>query len=112
MSKTIVGLVEEAYIYGPKERKKLTAKIDTGATKSSIDFSLAKRLNLGPVLRMATVKSALGRKERGLIKAGIKIAGRAIRAFFTIADRRHMKYKVLVGQNILKRGFLIDPSKK
>ena len=31
---------------------------------------------------------------------------------FTIADRTHMKYKILVGQNILKEGFLVDPMKK
>ncbi len=34
-----------------------------------------------------------------------------MKVHFSIADRAHMKYKVLIGKNILKKGFLIDPSK-
>jgi hypothetical protein len=45
------------------------------------------------------------------VKGEIDFAGRKMRAYFTIADRVHMKYRVLVGLNILKRGFLVDPSK-
>jgi hypothetical protein len=29
-----------------------------------------------------------------------------------VADRSHLKYKILIGQNILKKGFIIDPQKK
>ena len=35
-----------------------------------------------------------------------------IKTDFTLADRSNMKYSVLIGQNILKQGFLIDPSKE
>ena len=31
---------------------------------------------------------------------------------FTLADRSDMKYPVLIGQNILSKGFLIDPMKE
>ena len=34
-----------------------------------------------------------------------------IKAQFTLADRSHMRYPVLIGQNILKQGFLINPNK-
>ena len=30
----------------------------------------------------------------------------------TVADRSHMKYKMLIGQNVLKKGFIIDPEEK
>ena len=43
----------------------------------------------------------------------IKMNGLVIEAEFTLADRAHMNYPLLIGQNILKKGnFLIDPNKK
>lgn len=88
------------------------ARIDTGATKSSVDARLAAELALGPVIKTKLVKSAAGNKLRPVIKASIRISGKSLKSEFTIADRSHMKYRVLIGQNILKKGFLIDPTKK
>lgn len=111
MEKTIVGLTERVILHGKKRTKSVIARIDTGATKSSIDAALALELELGPQRRMAMVRSAHGAKLRPVVKELIEIAGRRMRMEFTIADRSHMKYKVLIGQNILKRGFLIDASR-
>ncbi len=111
--KTSVGLTEKVKITGPKGKSKiLKARIDTGATISSIDSKLAARLNLGPIIRTKLVKSASGNSSRPVMKARIKVAKKELEADFTIADRSHMKYAVLIGQNILKKGFLIDPSKR
>ena len=109
--RTIVGLTVDIIMYGNRAKKKLKARIDTGATKSSIDKSLAEELELGPERKHIIVKSAHGKRRRPVIKERVQIDHRIIKAFFTVADRRHMKYKVLIGQNILKRRFLIDPSK-
>ena len=57
------------------------------------------------------VKSAHGNKLRPVVEAKITIAGKTVKDKFTIADRDHMKYKALIGQNILKKGFLINPNK-
>ena len=106
----IIGLVEEVRII--KENKKLRsidAKIDTGATKSSIDSNLASDLNLGPIIKTKVVKSAHGNMIRPVIEVEIEIANKLIKSEFTLADRRHLKFKVLIGQNILKQGFLINP---
>jgi len=111
-AKSVIGLKEHVMILGKEGKKKVVARIDTGASKCSIDADLAKSLALGPVLRQKTVKSAHGITTRGLILARIKLAGRTFRVFFTLADRKHMKYPVLIGRNILKRGFLIDPERK
>ncbi len=111
-AKTIIGLKEHVVIFGREKEKRVVARVDTGATKCSIDAGLAKSLGLGPVLREKTIKSAHGIATRGIILARIMIAGRRFKVFFTIADRKHMKYPVLIGRNILKRGFLIDPDKK
>ena len=89
----------------------MKAKIDTGATKSSIDTNLAAKLRLGPVIKSKLIKSAHGSKLRPIIEATIELAGNVIKSEFTLADRAHMKYSILIGQNILKHGFLIDPSK-
>jgi len=109
--KTIVGLTEDVMLVG-KKRKKVVAKIDTGADKSSIDIRLAAELRLGPVVRTSFIKSASGSKVRPIISADIVFAGRNMKVHFSIADRAHMKYRVLIGKNILKKGFLIDPSKE
>ena len=108
MKKTTIGLTEKISIKG----KEVIARIDTGATKSSIDADLAAELKIGPIIGTKLIKSAQGTSTRPLVEITITIAGKRIKALFTIAVRKHMKYSVLIGQNILKEGFLIDPSKK
>lgn len=112
----VLGLIEHIYIRGKanegRQEMKVKAKVDTGACKSSISKSLVRKYNLGPIKRMTTVKSALGREKRKVIKVPVRIRGKKLRAFFSIANRGHMAYNILIGQNILKMGkFLIDPLK-
>src|SRR3989344_3936416 len=110
--KTIVGLTEEITLFSNSVGKKtLVAKIDTGASRSSLDINLASELSLGPIIKSKMIKSAHGNRLRPVIEAELNIAGRKIKSDFTLADRTHMKYRVLIGINILKHGFLIDPSK-
>jgi len=110
--KTVVGLTEKVTIRGRAMEKTVLAKVDTGATKNSIDSRLAAELSLGPVVGTKLVKSAHGNSVRPIIKAEIVLAGKEMTTRFSLADRSHLKYKVLIGQNALKgRGFLIDPSK-
>ncbi|MFH1641405.1 MAG: RimK/LysX family protein [Nanoarchaeota archaeon] len=109
--KIIVGLTEKIVIFG-KDKRVFTAKVDTGATKSSIDSRLAARMQLGPVIKTKLVKSAHGNRLRPVIEAEVMIAEKKIKTEFTLADRIHMKYRILIGQNILKHGFIVDVSKK
>jgi hypothetical protein len=111
-NKTIIGLTETVTIYGNGKNKKIKAKIDTGATKSSIDIKLAKELHLGPIIKSRMVKSAHGTKLRPVVEGKIMLAKRKIDTEFTLAARDHMKYRVLIGQNALKKHFLINPSKE
>ncbi len=110
MKKIILGLTERITIFGHDTEQPITAKIDTGASKSSIDLKLALNLKLGPVIESRIVKSAHGNKLRPVVDADIILGGKKFRAKFTLADRGHMRYKVLIGENILKCGYLIDPS--
>lgn len=111
--KTVVGLVEPVKVTGPSGKtKEVLARIDSGATKSSVDVKLAAELSLGPVLKAKIVKSASGKSLRPVVAAKIFLADTEFKTDFTIADRADMKYRVLIGQNILKKGFLIDPAKE
>lgn len=110
-NKTIIGLVEKVTVFGKDKEKEIAARIDTGATKGSIDAKLAAELLLGPIHKHKVVRSAHGRTLRPVVKIKVNLAGREIESNVTIADRSHMKYKMLIGQDMLE-GFLIDPSKK
>lgn len=110
--KTVVGLKERVVIFSNNGKKKsLIAKIDTGASKSSLDINLASELNLGPIIKSKIVKSAHGNRLRPIIEGEVEIAGKTVKAEFTLADRTHMKYRMLIGVNVLKANFLVDPSK-
>ncbi len=109
---TVIGLVEPVAIIHGEERDEVKARIDTGATRSSIDLALASKLRLGPVIASKVIRSANGAKLRPMVEATVELHGKRITATFTLADREQMQYQVLIGQNILKRGFLIDPNKE
>lgn len=106
-----IGLTARVVLFGKEGKKEVIARVDTGATKSSIDAKLAEELGLGKELRQVLIKSAHGSRHRGVILGDINIAGQLFHTEFTLADRAHLKYRVLIGQNILKKGFLIDPMK-
>ena len=105
----IVGLVEQVTLTTETASKTVKARIDTGATKSSIDLKLASELKLGPVIEKRIIRSAHGSMERPVVKALLTIHGIQFNEAFNIAERGHMTYPVLIGQNILTKGkFMVD----
>jgi hypothetical protein len=110
MDKVVVGLIEKVTVMA-KGRATVFAKIDTGAESNSIDEKLAEEIGIIPETEVAHVRSALGRHMRPVAMLDVEIAGKKLNGRFTIADRGSLKYPVLIGRNILKRGFLIDPEK-
>ncbi len=112
-NKTIVGLIEKVTIRGSSGRSKtVVARIDTGATKSSVDEALAFELALGPVVGTRVIRQAQGKQRRPVVHIKLKIKGRLIEGDFTVADRSHMRYPMLIGQNLLIKDFLVDPSQQ
>ncbi len=114
MDRPVLGVIEEISVIGNNgKEEKLLARIDTGATSSSIDLNVAAILELGPITRSKIVKSASGVGKRPIVQAKIKINEMEIEDEFTLADRSHMTFPMLIGQNILTKGkFLIDPLKE
>lgn len=104
-----IGLIEEVIL---EDQKCYKAKIDTGADSSSIDKKIAEKLGNKKIISHKIIKSALGRKRRPLIMLEIKFQGKTFKEKFSLSDRSNMKYKILIGKDILKKeGFLIDPLK-
>ncbi|MDD5178186.1 MAG: RimK/LysX family protein [Candidatus Nanoarchaeia archaeon] len=111
MEKTIVGIIEDVTLIGKNKRQTFKAKIDTGATRSSMDLKIATDLKL-ELTETVTIKSAEGSSTRGIVMAKVIISGRELEAEFTIANRSKMSCPVLIGRNILKENFLVDPSRE
>ena len=105
--KITLGATEEVFIDG----KRFRAKVDTGADKSSIGKSLLKKLKFYEERGSIRVRSASGRSIRKKIKLRILIRGKKLVVYFSVADRRKLKYDILIGKNILKRGFIVDVTK-
>ena len=107
MEKIILGLIEKVKING----KEIIAKIDTGADRNSIDTKLAAELNLGPITQTTKITSSHGDSIRPVVQAELEIKNKKIQTQFNLTNRTHMKCPVLIGKEVLKKGFIIDPSK-
>jgi len=106
--RTIVGLVEEIVILSTNN--KILARIDTGATVSSIDAGLLEGIECEEIGHKI-VRSSHGTTKRRLVAIEIELGGKKVRGRFSVYDRSHMTYQILIGQDVLKQNFLIDPLK-
>jgi hypothetical protein len=105
-----IGLHAPVICRGSKQTREYLARIDTGAGKSSIDIEVAMRLGVGEIIGEKMIRNAHGREMRKLVQLTIELAGQEITAQFTLADRKGMRYPVLIGRNVLKKGnYMIDP---
>lgn len=123
-----IGRAEEVVLKGMLDAK-LPARIDSGATLSSVwathikekDGKLTFRL-LGHKSRFYTgetitvtnygqraVSTSTGEVQlRYQIKIPVKLKGKVVTARFTLADRSTQVYPVLIGRNVLRNNFLVD----
>lgn len=113
-------------------REKVPAKIDTGAEASAIwashirvdkDGILKFRLfgegspyYNGKVVKrkdfdVLVTRSAMGQEQiRYRVHLPIKIDGRRVRVFFSLADRSRNNFPILIGKRTLQGKFLVDVS--
>ncbi|MFW6378821.1 MAG: retroviral-like aspartic protease family protein, partial [Nanoarchaeota archaeon] len=83
----VIGFVEKVKCLTEKGNLTVSARIDTGATKSSIDATIVEQLGIGPVVGERTVRNAHGSERRKIVRIRINVAGKTINAKFTIANR-------------------------
>lgn len=106
--KKIIGRTEIVEIQG----KEYPAKIDTGAWTGCIDEELAYDLDLGSPIKTKEFYTIHGESKRAVVEVEIKIKGRKVRGRFSIDNREGRKYPILIGRNMLNKGFLVNVRRK
>jgi hypothetical protein len=102
----VVGVVEWVKVKGEKGMKKVKAKVDTGAARTSIDSKLSSVVGLVPLAD--TVASTP--TSRPIMRAEIIIHQQRFTLRVSVEDRSKMKYPVLIGRDLLQESnFIIDP---
>ena len=104
MEKIVLGAFETIILNG----KKIKAKIDTGADRSSICKSLINELGLKQSGKKIKITSAHGTTRRGIYKGEVIIKGKKLAVDFTAIDRSKLNARVLLGKDVLEKGFLVD----
>jgi hypothetical protein len=84
----------------PQWRFETTAKLDTGASRSSVDEKLASALRL-PKISEKKFKNAMGSQKRDIVELILQIDGQLISVEASITDRSGLKAPVLLGQDII-----------
>lgn len=113
-------------------RDKVAARVDTGATTSSIHcvkhwfvkengvkylyfivLSNKSKVQSSSVYKKRIVKSSNGHTEtRYSVFVDVLMGGMIFNTEFTLTDRNHMKHKILLGRSFLSKNFIVDVSKK
>ncbi len=129
-NKTVVGAVEWSVIDYGNHQRVAKARMDTGATTSSINatniteferngerwvrFRLADGEDVALVLeRYANIAQAGSEKDRRLVvKLGVRLGEIEQVAEFTLKNRSHLNYEVLVGRNLLRDLMVVDVAQR
>jgi hypothetical protein len=98
-----IGEQELVRIPGPNRRTvEAVARIDTGASASSIDTAIAEDLGFDlDDAETITVASSLGREERPVVDGALQIAGVPQSVRFSVTDRSERSNPVLLGRSEL-----------
>ncbi|NOH71385.1 ATP-dependent zinc protease [Vibrio pectenicida] len=131
--KLILGQQEWVYVPGFEENFK--ARIDTGATTSSIsatdvveferdgqdwvkfniehDGTKSKQMAL-PVVRWVKVRQSSSEKSqrRAVVESWVQLGDLKEKTEFTLADRTHLKYPLLLGRSFVTDVAIVDVSKE
>lgn len=133
--KTVLGQTEWVYIN--KAKRNFQARIDTGATTSSLnavdiqrferDGKRWVRFNIthekdgkpqiieAPILRTVKILQSNktdGSTERPVVKLQVRIGDIVQQSEFTLTNRTHLEYPVLIGRTFMKDVILVDISQK
>jgi RimK family alpha-L-glutamate ligase len=100
----LIGYTEEVVVSGTSGSTQAMAKSDTGATRTSIDTSLAAEIGAGPIKSMTRVKSGSMKtgKARPVVDLVVGIGGTQHTVTASVEDRSHMDYPLLLGRDVLQ----------
>ena len=126
----IIGAVEPFYILPMKSA--FIARVDTGATTSSIDVQNLKQFERDgekwvsfdivnntssetyhferPILKKVKIKRIEQEEHRVKVMLDIKIGGQKIKTEFTLAERSDFEFQGLIGRSLLSGRYIVDTS--
>jgi alpha-L-glutamate ligase-like protein len=108
----ILDVIEKVVLYGPKGKKVVTAKVDTGAYSTALDTSIVEELGLKEHPRQKLVRTGFGFEEvRNRFDVLFRMRGKDIQTDVSHTDRTHMRFPMIIGRRDLK-GFLVDPASR
>jgi len=121
--KITIGEVEDIVLL--KWGVKYSARIDTGATSSSLDARKIKIKNdivnfvlrggkplKVPLLEYRRVRTSVGKERRPVVLLDICLGSLHLLTQVTLTDRSHLKYALLIGRRVLKGNFVVDVSRR
>ncbi|MFC6718554.1 RimK family alpha-L-glutamate ligase [Natrialbaceae archaeon GCM10025810] len=100
---SVIGYTEEVVLSGTSGSTSVTAKSDTGATRTSIDTRLAAEIGAGPIKSITKVKSGSSKttRSRPVVDVVVGVGGNRHTVTASVEDRSHMDYPVILGRDIL-----------
>ncbi|SDC55504.1 RimK family alpha-L-glutamate ligase [Natrinema hispanicum] len=109
----VIGYTEEVVLSGTSGSKSVLAKSDTGATRTSIDTSLAADIGAGPIKSITRIRSGSSKqaKSRPVVDVVVGVGGNQHTVTASVEDRGHMDYPVLLGRDILEN-YQVDVSRR
>lgn len=105
-----LNLVEKIKIGGALGEVRIEAKVDTGSKRTSVDKALAEHLGISPIpkKRVKVLSSfASSPRERRLARARVELRGKSRLVTVSLENRAHMRYKIIIGMDIIKHYKLI-----
>ncbi|GAM66337.1 hypothetical protein JCM19241_5532 [Vibrio ishigakensis] len=128
-------LGEKEWVYFPKSKSSVRARIDSGATTSSLSAvevkqferdgkewvkfkpafngKVGKEISL-PVDRWAKIKQSSTDKadRRAVVSVWIQVGDLKAKTEFTLVDRSHLSYPVLLGRSFVRDVAIVDVGRK
>jgi len=102
-----LGIQEQVGFAGTKET--FLGIMDSGATRSSIDKALAKKLKLKKSGKKSTHGSAFGIEKRDNVIATISLGGQTFEVEMSVSNRSGFDEGILIGRDVLRKGnFLVN----
>ena len=100
----LIGYIEDVVVSGTSGSRSALAKSDTGATRTSIDTSLAAEIGAGPIKSMTRVRSGSSKSGtvRPVVDLVVGIGGTQHTVTASVEDRSHMSHPLLLGRDILQ----------
>ncbi len=105
----ILHVVEKVTVFGPKGKKVVHAKVDTGAYRTALDVALVEELGFDRHHEKVHIRSGAGRQTRHTVEVTLRLRGKDIKTIASYNDRAHMRFPMIIGRRDLK-GFLVDPT--